>query len=324
MGVDIQRGRRLTVSEQSCDRADVRAAGDEQACCRVAQAVNVQVRRQVVCFEDFLEAPCEGRGRHRELHALSAEHIVIFGLLASVVKLCFYCAEGFVFAEQTFHFGGEVHIPVARFRFRGFHDDLVAGRFDRVSADVDAALGVVDVLPLECAAFAAPHSGRDDELEVGFVQDAHGLQRLNQLFHRFIVRDLFLFLLSCVLVSAPRGIVIKIAALHRVGEDAAQTAVDTFYRRFGERLSCRFIFLFPQLCVQAAEVFRPQIDQLVAAEIRFEAFNVLLFAHERGFCELVWRNGLQPDFCVFFQRDRPVDARVQLLAAHLEDHRLLL
>ena len=61
VGVDIQRGRRLTVSEQSSNRTDIRAAGDEQACRRVAQAVNIQVRRQVVCFEDFLEAPCEGR-----------------------------------------------------------------------------------------------------------------------------------------------------------------------------------------------------------------------------------------------------------------------
>ena len=41
VGVDIQRGRRLTVTEQSCDRADIRAAGDEQACRRVAQAVDV-------------------------------------------------------------------------------------------------------------------------------------------------------------------------------------------------------------------------------------------------------------------------------------------
>ena len=59
---------------------------------------------------------------------------------------------------------------------------------------------------------------------------------------------------------------IDIAALHRVGE----------------RLSCRFIFLLPQLCVHTAEVFRPQIDQLVAAEIQFEALDILLLAHERG------------------------------------------
>ena len=103
VGVDIQRGRRLTVSEQSSNCADIRAAGDEQACRCVAQTVDVQISRQVVCFEDFLEAPCEGRRRHRELHAFSAEHIVIFGLLAPVVALCFRCAEGFVFAQQTFH-----------------------------------------------------------------------------------------------------------------------------------------------------------------------------------------------------------------------------
>ena len=61
VGVDIQRGRRLTVSEQSGNRA----AGDEQACRCVAQTVDVQISRQVICFEDFLEAPSERRGRHR-------------------------------------------------------------------------------------------------------------------------------------------------------------------------------------------------------------------------------------------------------------------
>ena len=101
--VNIQRGRRLAVSEKPCDRADIRAAGDEQACRRVAQAVDIQVRRQVVCFEDFLEAPCEGRGRHRQIHTFSAEYIVVFRLLAPVIALRFCRAEGFVFAQQTFH-----------------------------------------------------------------------------------------------------------------------------------------------------------------------------------------------------------------------------
>ena len=160
VGVDIQRGRRLTVTKQSGDRSDIRAAGDEQACRRVAQAVDIQVRRQVVCFEDFLEAPSERRGCHRELYALSAEHIIVFGLLAPVVALRFGCAEGFVFAQQAFHFGGEVHISVASFRFRRFDDDLVAGRFDCVPADVDAAFGVVDVLPLERTARRAAFRSR--------------------------------------------------------------------------------------------------------------------------------------------------------------------
>ena len=61
VGVDIQRGRWLTVSEKPRNRTDIRAAGDEQACRRVAQTVDVQVGRQIVCFQDFLEAPCEGR-----------------------------------------------------------------------------------------------------------------------------------------------------------------------------------------------------------------------------------------------------------------------
>ena len=102
VGVDIQRGRRLTVSEQSSNCADIRAAGDEQACRCVAQAVDVQICRQIICLEDFLEAPSERRGRHRQFHALSAEHIVILGLLAPVVALGFGGAEGFVFAEQAF------------------------------------------------------------------------------------------------------------------------------------------------------------------------------------------------------------------------------
>ena len=103
VGVDIQRGRRLAVSEQSSNCADIRAAGDEQACCRVAQTVDVQVGRKIVCFQDFLESPCEGRWCHREFHALSAEHIIVFHLLAPVIALRFCRAEGFVFAQQTFH-----------------------------------------------------------------------------------------------------------------------------------------------------------------------------------------------------------------------------
>ena len=43
VGVDVQCSRWLTVSEQSSNCADIRAAGDEQACRRVAQAVDIQV-----------------------------------------------------------------------------------------------------------------------------------------------------------------------------------------------------------------------------------------------------------------------------------------
>ena len=111
--VNIQRGRRLAVAEQPRDRADIRATGDEQACCRVAQTVDVQVGRKIVCFQDFLESPSERRGRHQQFHALSAEHIIVFGLLAPVVTLRFGGAEGFVFAEQAFHLGGHIGCPLS-------------------------------------------------------------------------------------------------------------------------------------------------------------------------------------------------------------------
>ena len=120
----------------------------------MAQAVDVQISRQVVRLEYFLEAPSERRGRHRQLHTFSAEYIVVFRLLASVVKLCFYCAEGFVFAQQTFHLGGEVHIPIAGFGFRRFHDDLVAGRFDGIAADVDVLSGKLETICLKLLLYA--------------------------------------------------------------------------------------------------------------------------------------------------------------------------
>ena len=152
--IDIQRGRRLAVSEQSCDRADIRAAGDEQACRRVAQAVDVQICGQVIRLEDFLEAPCEGRRCHRQFHALSAEHIIVFRLLSPVITLGFRLAEGFVLAEQAFHLGGGIHISVARFRFRRFHDDLVAGRFDGIAADVDVLSGKLKTICLKLLLYA--------------------------------------------------------------------------------------------------------------------------------------------------------------------------
>ena len=120
----------------------------------MAQTVDVQVGRKIVCFQDFLESPCEGRWCHRQLHALSAEHIVIFGLLAPVVVFRFRCAEGFVFAEQAFHLGGEVHVAISDFRFRRFDDNLVAGRFDGIAADVDVLSGKLETICLKLLLYA--------------------------------------------------------------------------------------------------------------------------------------------------------------------------
>ena len=152
--VNIERGRWLAVAEKSCDRADIRAAGDEQACRRVAQTVDVQVGRKIVCFQDFLEAPCEGRRRHWQFHALSAEYIVVFRLLAPVITLGFRLAEGFVFAEQALHFGGEVHIPITGFGFRCFHNNLVTGCFDGIAADVDVLSGKLETICLKLLLYA--------------------------------------------------------------------------------------------------------------------------------------------------------------------------
>ena len=53
VGVDVQCSRWLTVSEKPRDRADIRAAGDEQACRRVAQTVDIQICWQIVCQLSF-------------------------------------------------------------------------------------------------------------------------------------------------------------------------------------------------------------------------------------------------------------------------------
>ena len=153
VGVDVQRGRRLAVSEQSCNCTDIRAAGDEQACRRVAQAVDVQISRQVIRLEDFLKSPCEGRRCRWEVNTFSADSLML-GLLASVVTLRFRRTEGFVLAEQIFHFGGEVHITIASFRFRSLYDDLVAGRFDGIAADVDVLSGKLETICLKLLLYA--------------------------------------------------------------------------------------------------------------------------------------------------------------------------
>ena len=61
MGVDIQRGGGLVV--------------------------DIELLRQAVLFQDALEPPCEGGGRHRQARALSAEEKVISGQFSFVVGL---------------------------------------------------------------------------------------------------------------------------------------------------------------------------------------------------------------------------------------------
>ena len=115
----------------------------------------------------------------------------------------------FIFPQEDFHFSGEVDVAVTGASFRSLDEDLVAGDLHGVAANVDGTLYPVDILPLQGAALAPPHSCGDDELEVGFVFDALLLQCGNDLLHRFLISDLPLQPAACIAVGAPRGIMHK-------------------------------------------------------------------------------------------------------------------
>ena len=190
--VDVQRGGGLAVAEDARHRGYVRAARDHQAGGGVAQTVDIELLRQAVLFQDALEPPGEGSGRHRQACALTAEQKVIHIQLSFVVGLSDVLAFPLIFTQETFHFSREVDIPVAGAGLGLLDEDLVAGDLHGVAADVDGALLPVDVPPLQGAALAPPYSCGDDELEVRFVLDALIFQRGDDLLRRFLVGD-FLF-----------------------------------------------------------------------------------------------------------------------------------
>ena len=130
---------------------------------------------------------------------------------------------------------------------------------DHVSLDVDRVVLVVDVLPFQAAAFAPPHTGGDDQLEIGFVLDALILQSLDQLLYRFLVcNDLFL-LFPRIFVGPPRRIVVEKTALHRIGEESTQAGVDSLNRILGERLSRILTCLLPQFSIELAKMLLTEI-----------------------------------------------------------------
>ena len=77
MGVDVQRGGGLAVAEDARYRGHVRTARNHQAGGGVAQAVDIELLRKAVLFQDALEPPCEGSGRHGQACALPAKQKVI-------------------------------------------------------------------------------------------------------------------------------------------------------------------------------------------------------------------------------------------------------
>ena len=183
---------------------------------------------------------------------------------------------------------------------------------------MDGPLLPVDVAPLQPTALAPAHPGGDDELEVGLVFEAFLLQRGDKPLGGGLVGDHLLFLLSGVAVGPPSGVVIQKAALHGIGEDPAQTCVDSFNGAFGERLSCFQILHFPQIGVQLPEVFRPELCQLVVSQDRQEAVNVLPVPGQSGLGQLDGSNLPEPQLRVLRQRDGTVHLLRQALALPFE------
>ena len=322
VGVDGQRGGGLTVAENARHRCHIRAARDHQTGGGVPEGMDVQLLWQAVLLEDQLEAVGEGGGRHGELRSLTAEQEVIRGQLPLVIDFGDVCTFLSVLPQQRFHLGGEVHIAVARAGLGFFDKDFLVRHLDRVAADVDGTLLPINVVPFETAAFAPPHSRGDDELEVGFVLDALALQRGDDLLRRFLVRDLLFALAPGVAVGAPRRIMRKKATLHGIREDAAQRSVHALNGVLGEWLFCVGTDDFSQLCVEIPEVFQPQLGELVVAQRRKDAFDVLPVTADGGLRQLAGSDVRQPQVDVFCQREL-LDGLRRVAAVTLKEDCLL-
>ena len=301
--VDIQRGGGLAVAEDACYRCYIRTACDHEAGGGVSEGMDVQLLRQAVLLEDQLEAVGEGGGRHRELRSLTAEQEVISGQLPLVIGFGDIPAFFLVLPQETFHLGGEVDISVPGAGL-GFLDEyLIAGNFYSVAADVDGTLLPINVTPFQSAALAPTHPRGDDELEVGLILDALILQGGDDLLRRFLVRDLFFALAPSVAVGAPSRVMRKKATLHGIREDAAQRRVHALNGVLGEWLFRFNADDFSQLCVEISEVFRPQLGELVVAQRRKDALDVLPVTADGGLRQLAGCNRLQPQVDVFCQRE---------------------
>ena len=91
------------------------------------------------------------------------------------------------------------------------------------------------------------------------------------------------------------------ATLHSVGEDAAQRRVHALNGALGEWLSCCVAFRLTQVCIEFAEVLRPQIGELVVAQHGEEAYQVLFVPMQRGLRQLAGSDIPQPQLGVLRQ-----------------------
>lgn len=322
VGVDVQRGGGLAVTEDARHRGHIRAARDHQTGGGVPEGMDVQLLRQAVLLEDQLEAVGEGGGRHGELRSLTAEQEVIGGQLPLVIDFGDVCTFLPVLPQKTFHLSGEVHIAVARVGLGFLDENLLVRHLDRVAADVDGPLLPINVTPFQSAALTPPHSCGDDELEVGFVFDALALQCGDDLLSRFLVRNLLFALAPGVAVGAPRRIMRKKATLHGIREDAAQRSVHALNGVLGEWLFCVGTDDFSQLCVEIPEVLRPQLGELVVTQCWEDAFDVLSVTADGGLRQLAGSDVRQPQVDVFCQREL-LDGLWRVAAVPLEEDCLL-
>ena len=247
------------MAEDARYRGHVRTACDHQTGGGVPQTVYIELLRQAVLFQDALEPPCEGGGRHRQTCALPPKQEVIGGQLPLVIGFGDIPTFFLVLPQETFHLGGEVHIAITCAGLGFLDEDLLVRHLDRVAADMDGTLFPINVAPLQSAALAPPHPRGDDELEVGFVLDALALQRGDDLLRRFLIRDLLFALAPDVAVGAPSRIMRKKATLHGIREDAAQRSVHALNGVLGEWLFCVGTNDFSQFGVEIPEVLRPQL-----------------------------------------------------------------
>lgn len=95
----------------------------------------------------------------------------------------------------------------------------------------------------------------------------------------------------------------KKATLHGIREDAAQRSVHALNGVLGEWLFRIGTDDFSQFCVEIPEVFRPQLGELVVAQRRKDAFDVLPVAADGGLRQLAGGDVCQPQVDVFCQRE---------------------
>ena len=105
--------------------------------------------------------------------------------------------------QEALHLIGEVDIPVAGGRFRLLDLDVFAGDLDHVAADVELAAGEIEVTPLEAAAFAPPDARGNEQLEIRLILDVFLLQRTDEPYNCFFIRNGLFFLLACIPVRPP-------------------------------------------------------------------------------------------------------------------------